>query len=99
MAAIPLHRPGAVRRWAGQEDGFVACTYRPVECLARCGRVEDAVGLFEKIAAQANDLGLLAERIHPATGELRCNFPQAFSHVGLINAARCPARVGRGSPG
>ena len=43
--------------------------------------------VFERAAAYVNDLGLLAEEVHPDTGELLGNFPQAFSHIGLVNAA------------
>ncbi len=85
---------GLVHRWAGDEKGFFICTYWLVENLARCGRVRDAVELFEKTTAFANDLGLLAEEADAATGELWGNFPQVFSHVGLINAAWCLAQEG-----
>ncbi|QIN80509.1 glycoside hydrolase family 15 protein [Rubrobacter marinus] len=78
---------GLVHRWAGDPNGFLLCTYWLVECLARSGRIEDAVELFERTGARANDLGLLAEQADARTGELRGNFPQAFSHVGLVNAA------------
>jgi len=78
---------GLVHRWAGDENGFLICTYWLVECLARAGETERAVELFERTTSYANDLGLLAEEADAATGELWGNFPQAFSHVGLINAA------------
>jgi GH15 family glucan-1,4-alpha-glucosidase len=51
------------------------------------GQVDRARATFERAAAFANDVGLLSEEVDPATGELLGNFPQAFSHVGLINAA------------
>ena len=60
---------------------------RLVEAYALMGRRERAVELFERVTAYANDLGLLAEEADPASGELRGNFSQAFSHVGLVNAA------------
>lgn len=78
---------GFVHRWAGDTNGFLLCTYWLVECLARAGEIQRATELFEHTCARANDLGLLAEDVDPATGELWGNFPQAFSHVGLINAA------------
>ena len=78
---------GLVNRWAGDDNGFLICTYWLVECLARAGEVSRAVELFESTTAYANDLGLLAEEADPDTSELWGNFPQAFSHVGLINAA------------
>ena len=86
---------GLVRRWAGDPNGFLLCTYWLVECLARSGRIKEAVELFEKTTSScANDLGLLAEQADPETGELWGNFPQAFSHVGLINAAWCLSQAG-----
>jgi alpha,alpha-trehalase len=51
------------------------------------GQVAPATTLFERAIAHRNDLGLLAEEVHPETGELLGNFPQAFSHIGLVNAA------------
>ncbi|MCA1716037.1 MAG: glycoside hydrolase family 15 protein [Actinobacteria bacterium] len=78
---------GLVHRWAEDGNGFLICTYWLVECLARAGERERAVEIFERTTSYANDLGLLAEEADAATGELWGNFPQAFSHVGLINAA------------
>ncbi len=79
---------GLVHRWAGDGNGgFVICTYWLVECLAMAGEVEQATELFERTNTHANDLGLLAEEVDGKTGELLGNFPQAFSHVGLINAS------------
>jgi GH15 family glucan-1,4-alpha-glucosidase len=79
---------GLVHRWAGDGNGgFIICTYWLVECLARAGDVERATELFERTTSYANDLGLLAEEADGDTKELLGNFPQAFSHVGLINAA------------
>jgi GH15 family glucan-1,4-alpha-glucosidase len=79
---------GLVHRWADDGNGgFLLCTYWLVECLARAGDVERATELFERTTSYANDLGLLAEEADGDTKELLGNFPQAFSHVGLINAA------------
>jgi GH15 family glucan-1,4-alpha-glucosidase len=78
---------GLVHRWDGDDNGFLICTYWLVECLARAGETERAVELFERTTSYANDLGLLAEEADAATGEQWGNFPQAFSHVGLVNAA------------
>jgi GH15 family glucan-1,4-alpha-glucosidase len=72
---------------SGGEGTFVICSFWLVSALAGAGRGERAEQLFEKVAGFANDLGLLAEEIDPRTGELLGNFPQAFSHVGLITAA------------
>jgi GH15 family glucan-1,4-alpha-glucosidase len=71
----------------GEEGTFVICSFWLVSCLARAGEVERAEALFEQLAGYANDLGLLAEEIDPEAGELLGNFPQAFSHIGLITAA------------
>jgi GH15 family glucan-1,4-alpha-glucosidase len=71
----------------GEEGTFVICSFWLVSCLARAGEIERAEALFDKLAGFANDLGLLAEEIDTASGELLGNFPQAFSHIGLITAA------------
>jgi GH15 family glucan-1,4-alpha-glucosidase len=68
-------------------NGFVLCTYWLVECLVLAGERDRASALFADITARANDVGLFAEQIDPATGRHTGNLPQAFSHVGLINAA------------
>jgi GH15 family glucan-1,4-alpha-glucosidase len=65
----------------------VICSFWLVSCLAQAGEVERAEQLFEQLAGYANELGLLAEEIDTATGEQLGNFPQAFSHIGLITAA------------
>jgi GH15 family glucan-1,4-alpha-glucosidase len=72
---------------AGDEATFAICSFWLVECFARAGEDERARELFERLLGFCNDVGLLAEEIDPATGELLGNFPQAFSHVGLIQAA------------
>ena len=72
---------------SGSEGTFVICSFWLVSALARAGRRERAEELFAHAVGFANDLGLLAEEIDTRTGELLGNFPQAFSHVGLINAA------------
>jgi GH15 family glucan-1,4-alpha-glucosidase len=71
----------------GEEGTFVICSFWLVSCLARAGEVERAEALFDQLAGYANDLGLLAEEIDAEHGELLGNFPQAFSHIGLITAA------------
>jgi GH15 family glucan-1,4-alpha-glucosidase len=72
---------------SGDEATFAICSFWLVECLARGGEEERARELFERLLGFCNDVGLLAEEIDPASGELLGNFPQAFSHVGLIQAA------------
>src|SRR5262249_17069674 len=71
----------------GEEGTFVICSFWLVSCLARAGEVQRAEALFDQLASYANDLGLLAEEIDAKQGELLGNFPQAFSHIGLITAA------------
>lgn len=78
---------GLVRRWPSDESGFVICSYWLVECLALAGDVDKAFKLFDGVTSYANDLGLFAEEVEIGSGELLGNFPQAFSHIGLINAA------------
>src|SRR5262249_27218021 len=72
---------------SGEEGTFVICTFWLVSCLALAGDIERAESLFDQLLGYANDLGLLAEEVDTASGELLGNFPQAFSHIGLINAA------------
>jgi GH15 family glucan-1,4-alpha-glucosidase len=70
----------------GNEGTFTMCSFWLVEALTRAGRVEDAQYLFEKMLTYANHVGLYSEEIGPA-GEALGNFPQAFTHLGLISAA------------
>jgi GH15 family glucan-1,4-alpha-glucosidase len=72
---------------SGEEATFAICSFWLVECLARAGEEERARALFERLLGFCNDVGLLAEEIDPHSGELIGNFPQAFSHLGLIQAA------------
>jgi GH15 family glucan-1,4-alpha-glucosidase len=71
----------------GDEGSFLLCTFWLSQAQAKAGRVKAARATFERAAAFANDLGLLSEEADATTGELLGNFPQAFSHVGLVNAA------------
>src|SRR5215212_5024525 len=71
----------------GEEGTFVICSFWLVSCLAQAGELERAERLFSQLAGYANDLGLLGEEIDTANGEQLGNFPQAFSHIGLITAA------------
>jgi alpha,alpha-trehalase len=77
----------------GAEGTFTFCTFWLVECLALAGRTDEARDLFERVAGHGNDVGLFAEEIDPATGDLLGNFPQAFTHIGLVNAAWAIARA------
>ena len=71
----------------GGEGAFLICSFWLVDNLAFTGQYERARELFESLIAHANDVGLLAEQVDPASGEQLGNFPQAFSHMGLINSA------------
>src|SRR5207302_9042898 len=71
----------------GSEGTFLLCTFWLAHALALAGEVERARTVFERAAAFVNDVGLLSEEVDEETGELLGNFPQAFSHIGLINAA------------
>ncbi|HEV8194645.1 MAG TPA: glycoside hydrolase family 15 protein [Ktedonobacterales bacterium] len=71
----------------GGEGTFLLCTFWLAQALAMGGEVAEARATFEKAVAHVNDVGLLAEEVDEATGELLGNFPQAFSHIGLVNAA------------
>lgn len=71
----------------GAEGAFVLCGFWLAEALALQGRIEEAIDVFTAHAESSNHLGLLAEEIDPRSREQLGNFPQAFSHLGLINAA------------
>jgi GH15 family glucan-1,4-alpha-glucosidase len=71
----------------GHEGTFGLCTFWMVQVLALSGRLAEARRIFEGMVARINPVGLYSEEIHPDTGEFLGNFPQAFTHVGLINAA------------
>jgi GH15 family glucan-1,4-alpha-glucosidase len=103
---------GLVQRYptAGQdglppgEGVFIACSFWLADCYALMGRAREAEELFERLLRLRNDVGLLAEEYDPIEGRLLGNFPQAFSHVGLVNTAfnlthgqRAPASERRSS--
>jgi len=72
---------------AGEEGTFLLCTFWLAHALALAGEIERARTTFELAISYVNDVGLLAEEVDTTTGELLGNFPQAFSHIGLVNAA------------
>ena len=82
-----VYRYRATDGLAGEEGTFLLCTFWLAHALALAGEVERARATFERAIAYGNDVGLLAEEVDPVTGELLGNFPQAFSHIGLVNAA------------
>ncbi len=89
-----LSKDGLVYRYLDRRDGlpggegsFTLCTLWLVSSLALSGKVGRAEQIFEEVLSCGSDLGLLAEEIDPDTGEQLGNYPQAFSHVGVIRAA------------
>jgi GH15 family glucan-1,4-alpha-glucosidase len=94
-----VHRYFADDGIAGGEGAFGLCNFWLVDALAMGGRVEEARELFERMAGHANHLGLFSEEIDPGTGGFLGNFPQGFTHMGLINSALYLAYAeGRESP-
>ncbi|MEA2712308.1 MAG: alpha,alpha-trehalase [Gemmatimonadales bacterium] len=91
-----VYRYRAADGLKGEEGPFLLCTFWLAHALALGGEVERAREVFGRAAAFVNDLGLLAEEVDGATGELLGNFPQAFSHVGLVNAAWAIAQAEAG---
>ncbi|BCS34975.1 glucoamylase [Luteitalea sp. TBR-22] len=104
IAAVERHllRDGFVLRYdtSGTEDGlppgegaFLACSLWLADAYTLQGRIDEARLLFERVVGIANDVGLLAEEYDPALGRLVGNFPQAFSHIALVNTAHNLARA------
>jgi alpha,alpha-trehalase len=71
----------------GGEGAFLLCSFWLVDNLAYQGRLDEAIDLFDSLCNKANSLGLLPEQIDPSSGAFLGNFPQAFSHVGLVSSA------------
>ena len=69
------------------EGAFLACSFWLVDNYILQGRYAEARKLFDRLLSRCNDVGLLAEELDPLTGRMLGNFPQAYSHVGLINCA------------
>jgi GH15 family glucan-1,4-alpha-glucosidase len=82
-----VYRYRAADGLEGEEGTFLLCTFWLAQAQALAGEVEQARKTFEQAIAYANDVGLLAEEVDPVSNELLGNFPQAFSHIGLVNAA------------
>jgi GH15 family glucan-1,4-alpha-glucosidase len=79
------------------EGAFLACSFWLADAYVETGRLEEARTLFERLLALRNDVGLLAEEYDTAAGRLVGNFPQAFSHIALINTACTLQRAGAAS--
>ena len=82
-----VYRYRATDGLAGEEGTFLLCTFWLAQAQALVGEIVQARTTFERAIAYANDVGLLSEEVDPASNELLGNFPQAFSHIGLVNAA------------
>jgi len=78
------------------EGVFLTCSFWLADNYALAGRLDEARALFERLLSIRNDVGLLAEEYDPASRRMLGNFPQAFSHVGLINTAHNLTRHGAG---
>ena len=84
---------------AGGEGTFLLCTFWLAQALAGSGQVARAREVFERATVHLTDLGLLAEEVSPTSGELLGNYPQALSHIGLVNAAWAIDQAQRRPPG
>ena len=86
---------------AGHEGAFLLCSFWLVDNLAKQGRLDEALELYDSLCARAGTLGLLPEVIDPSTGAFLGNYPQAFSHIGVIasgvNLARSITRARAGA--
>jgi GH15 family glucan-1,4-alpha-glucosidase len=88
-----LLRNGRIMRYTAPDDfgvpetAFLACSFWYIDALAQIGRRDEAREMFESVLARRNHFGLLSEDVHPETGELWGNFPQAYSMAGIINTA------------
>ncbi|CAM2005751.1 glycoside hydrolase family 15 protein [Acanthopleuribacter pedis] len=91
-----IHRYTMQDDFGATENAFLICSFWLAEAYARLGRRAEAEALFNTLLANANPLGLYSEDLDPKTGELWGNFPQTYSHVGLINAAFALARHDEG---
>ena len=81
------YRPGS-DSLPRQEGSFTACGFWVSGCLALAGRAQEAQTRFEQLLAHGNDLGLFSEEVDPATGAMLGNFPQAFTHMSIVNGAK-----------
>ena len=81
------HADAGVDGLTGSEGAFLACTFWLADNYAMMGRRRMATEIFERLVGLANDVGLLSEEYDVGRGRLVGNFPQAFSHVSLVNTA------------
>jgi GH15 family glucan-1,4-alpha-glucosidase len=90
-----VYRTRSHREEGRKEGAFLLCSFWLVSCLAALGRVDEATRNFDDLVSRSNHLGLYAEEIDPKTGEALGNFPQAFSHLGVIIAANSLETAGK----
>lgn len=90
---------GAVDGLPGREGTFLVCSFWLADALRMTGRTEEARRLFDRLVALRNDVGLLAEEYDPVARRQLGNFPQAFSHIGLVGTALALAREDRDPAG
>lgn len=83
----PTQAGTSVDGLAGREGAFLLCTFWLADALAMIGRTAQATRLFERLVGLTNDVGLLAEEYDPVADRMLGNFPQAFSHIGLVTSA------------
>lgn len=99
--AAALRQRQLQRRPDAREGTFLVCSFWLADVYVLLGRQEEAQALYERLTALCNDVGLLAEQYDPVGKRMLGNFPQAFSHIGIINTAlnlhraQCPVRIGR----
>lgn len=80
---LPEESPDGI---AGHEGAFLLCSFWLVDNWAKQGRLDEAVDLYDSLCARSGTLGLLPEEIDPSTGSFLGNYPQAFSHIGVISS-------------
>lgn len=81
------------------EGSFLICSFWLVDAWLLMGRREKARALYERLLALCNDVGLLAEQYDPVSRRMLGNFPQAFSHIGIVNSAMNLEQAGDSAPG
>lgn len=84
---------------AGHEGAFLLCSFWMVDNLAYQGRLDEAMELYHSLCARAGDLGLLPEQIDPPTGAFLGNYPQGFSHIGVISSGVNLSRLAKDKSG